>query len=92
MKENETYSIDLVIEQINNRKNSLSNSGARPLVENIIQKAKDIVGFITNTNSDNSGHIVLAAPCGPELISLHFKGWKVEDFERLAIELENLKS
>ena len=48
--------------------------------------------YYTNNNSDNSGHIALAAPCGPELISLHFKGWKVEDFERLAIELENLKS
>ena len=55
MEENETYSIDLVIEQINNRKDSLSNSGARPLVGDIIQKAKDIVGFITNNNSDNSG-------------------------------------
>ena len=91
MKEKETYSIDLIINHINDRKQNLSNSGTRPLVRDIIQKAKDIVGFITNTNSDNSGHIALAAPCGSDLLSLYFKGWKVKDFERLAIELENLK-
>jgi hypothetical protein len=92
MTEKEIKNIDFLIEQINNRKDSLSNAGTRPLVSDIVQRAQDLVGVITKTNSNNSGHIVLVIPCGADLLSFYFKGWKVEDFERLAIELENLKT
>lgn len=84
--------IDVFISQINSRKNDLSNAGTRPLVSQIIEKAQNIKGFIVGSNQDSAGLIVIAIPCSEELLSFYFKGWKVEDFERLAIELENLKT
>ena len=68
-------------------KSEISNAGTRPLVSAIVQRAQDIV----NTQSESTGVVVLAAP-DSTLASQYFKGWKVEDFERLAIELENLKT
>ena len=80
--------IDALIQSINQHKSEISNAGTRPLVSAIIQKAQDIVN--DSSNIDN-GVIVIAAP-DSTLASQYFKGWKVEDFERLAIELENLKT
>ena len=91
MTEKEIKNIDFLINQISSKKNNLSNAGTRPLVSSIIKRAQDLVDVITKNNSNNSGHIVLAIPCNSELLSFYFKGWKVEDFERLAKELENLK-
>ena len=79
--------IDTLIQSINMNKNEISNAGTRPLVSAIVQRAQDIV----NTQSESTGVVVLAAP-DSTLASQYFKGWKVEDFERLAIELENLKT
>ena len=80
--------IDALIQSIEQHKNEISNTGTRPLVSAIIQKAQDIVSDPSNVDN---GLIVIAAP-GHPLASQYFKGWKVEDFERLAIELENLKT
>jgi len=80
--------IDALIQSIEQHKNEMSNAGTRPLVSAIIQKAQDIVGDPSNVNS---GTIAIAAPA-PTLASQYFKGWKVADFERLATELENLKT
>jgi hypothetical protein len=79
--------IDTLIQSINMNKNEISNAGTRPLVSAIVQRAQDIV----NAQSESTGVVVLAAP-DSTLASQYFKGWKVEDFERLAIELENLKT
>ena len=79
--------IDILIQSINMNKSEISNAGTRPLVSAIVQRAQDIV----NTQSESTGVVVLAAP-DSTLASQYFKGWKVEDFERLAIELENLKT
>jgi hypothetical protein len=79
--------IDTLIQSINMNKSEISNAGTRPLVSAIVQRAQDIV----NTQSESTGVVVLAAP-DSTLASQYFKGWKVEDFERLAIELENLKT
>lgn len=80
--------IDALIQSIEQHKNEMSNAGTRPLVSAIIQKAEDIVSDPSNVNN---GTIAIAAP-DPTLASYYFKGWKVEDFERLATELENLKT
>ena len=80
--------IDALIQSIEQYKNEISNTGTRPLVSAIIQKAQDIVSDPSNVDN---GLIVIAAP-DSTLASQHFKGWKVEDFERLAIELEILKT
>ena len=79
--------IDTLIQSINMNKSEISNAGTRPLVSAIVQRAQHIV----NTQSESTGVVVLAAP-DSTLASQYFKGWKVEDFERLAIELENLKT
>jgi hypothetical protein len=81
--DNET--IDAIIDDINNKKDSMSNSGTRPLVSIIVGVASEIV-------SNNSEKLIAIATPGPDLLNKYFKGWKAEDFERLAIELENLKT
>ena len=84
--------IDTTISLIDEQKNTLSNPGTRPLVSAIKQKAQNIVDFLNDSGfaPDGDGLIAIATPSS-DLISLYFKGWKVEDFERLATELENLK-
>jgi hypothetical protein len=79
--------IDALIQSINMNKNEISSAGTRPLVSAIVQRAQDIV----NTRSESTGVVVLAAP-DYRLVSQYFKGWKAEDFERLATELEKLKT
>ena len=83
--------IDQIISCININKNILSNTGTRPLVSAIIQKAQNIVNFATDVTTEEPGLICIIAP-SPEMPAQYFKGWKVEDFERLATELENLKT
>ena len=86
---NET--IDDIIYCININKNILSNAGTRPLVSAIIQKAQNIVNFALDNSIEDPGLICIVAP-SPQMPALYFKGWKVEDFERLTTELENLKT
>lgn len=83
--------IDEIISCININKDILSNTGTRPLVSAIIQKAQNIVNFASDNFIEDPGLICIVAP-SPEMPAMYFKGWKVADFERLAIELENLKT
>ena len=83
--------IDQIISCININKDILSNTGTRPLVSAIIQKAQNIVNFASDITTEEPGLICIVAP-SPGMSAQYFKGWKVEDFERLAIELENLKT
>ena len=83
--------IDQIISCININKNILSNTGTRPLVSAIIQKAQNIVNFASDVSTEEPGLICIVAP-SPGMSAQYFKGWKVEDFERLATELENLKT
>ena len=85
--------VDIIIASIDDQKHILSNAGTRPLVSAIIQRAQNIVDFLNDSGfaPDGDGLIAIATP-STELSSQYFKGWKAEDFERLAIELENLKT
>jgi hypothetical protein len=71
-------------------KNVLNNPGTRPTVSTIQQKAGDLVNFIINRTptSQEVGLIAILTP-DQNLVEEYFKGWKVEDFERLALEVEN---
>ncbi len=82
--------IENIVRDIAQNKGILSNPGIRPLVSDIVQRAQDIVDFI-NEGTSEVGLICIVAP-SPSLIDTYFKGWKVEDFERLSTELEALIS
>jgi len=83
--------INDIIYCVNINKNDLSNTGTRPLVSVIIQKAQNIVNFALDNSIGDPGLICIVAP-SPEMPAQYFKGWKVADFERLVTELENLKT
>ena len=72
-------------------KDYLSNPGTRPTVDSIISKAQDLYNFINDSNpsKEEKGLIVMVAP-DDNLRDYFFKGWKVEDVERLALEIANL--
>ena len=80
-------SLTVSIEQ---HKEFLSNTGTRPLISHIREKSQQIINYYSDPNED-CGLIALIAP-SPYLSTLYFKGWKVADFERLIIELQNLSS
>jgi len=77
--------IDLVLL----RKEKLSNSGTKPTVTVIKQKAQDLWNFVNNSEAVEVGLIAIATP-DSDLIDEFFKGWKTDNFERLALEIANV--
>ena len=81
---------------INDNKSTLANPGTRPLVSHIKQRALDIKTFVEDppypmsTWGGNSDGYEIFETLSGRLISIHFKGWKEEDFDRLIVELNNL--
>jgi len=73
------------------QKDNLSNPGTQPTVDAIKQKAQDLVDFINNPNPQKTevGLIAIVAP-DDNLTDEFFKGWKTENFERLALEIANV--
>jgi len=82
--------INPLIESIERHKEFLSNTGTRPLISHIREKSQQIINYYSDPTQD-CGLIALVAP-DPYLSVIYFKGWKVADFERLIIELQDLSS
>jgi len=79
--------VNLVLSQ----KSILVNPGSKPKVADIKQKAQDLWNFVNNPSTEPEvGLIAVVAP-DPNLIDQYFKGWKVDNFERLALEISNLE-
>jgi hypothetical protein len=73
------------------RKVEMSNPGTQPTVATIKTKAQELVDFINNPNPVKTevGLIAIVAPDDGTLEEF-FKGWKTENFERLALEIANV--
>jgi hypothetical protein len=80
--------INSLTESIEQHKEFLSNTGTRPLISHIQEKSQQIINYYSDPTQE-CGLIALIAP-DLYLSTLYFKGWKVKDFERLIIELQNL--
>jgi NAD(P)H-flavin reductase len=72
-----------IIEDIDRKKSIMSNTGTRPLVSTIKSVAQGII------NESSSALIAIATP-DQILVEEYFKGWKIADFDRLIVELNNL--
>ena len=84
--------IDTIIEDINKNKQRLANTGTRPLVSLIIERAAQIVK--RRGRVDTELEQIVCAICTPDdvLIKMYYKGWKLDSFDRLIVELQNLKT
>lgn len=73
------------------RKVEMSNPGTQPTVADIKEKAQALIDFINNPNpiKVEVGLIAIVAPDDGTLREF-FKGWKTENFERLALEIANV--